>query len=86
MALLVGEIGIVERGDGVVVALGENAPELLASSHQPSGHHQGRATEIDEADHTAVLESPSVAQRGGDVRLASMGHLGIARRAHDRAL
>jgi hypothetical protein len=50
LGLLIGEVGIVDRGDPVCVAVPQHSPQFMAGHLDPARDNQGSVAEIDEPD------------------------------------
>jgi hypothetical protein len=82
--LLIGQVGVVDGGEPLGVATLEDPAELPASDLHAAGDDQGGVAEIDEADLSALVDTPPVSQVGRQAGLAALGNPGIRRPWHDR--
>jgi hypothetical protein len=79
--LLVGQVKIVDVGEALGVALAQD-PAHLPPGHIESARNDERGvSEVDEPDFATLLDSPPVAEVGGEAGLATMGDKACLRRA-----
>lgn len=83
-ALLVYEIRVFERSDAEFVAVRKDTPQFAPSCADATRDDERCVAEVDEAHLTAATDAPSMPKFGWQARLASVRHLGIARRSHER--
>jgi hypothetical protein len=70
--LLLGEIGVVDARQALVVPRSEDTAELPSGDVQAARHDQRGVPEVDEADLTAIIDSPAMAQLRWQARLTPM--------------